>query len=191
MATDIAHEASANAQATAQAAPAGSPAKSGRNKNVLLIVALIATVMIAEAGAFYFLGLGGHGTQMQGEEKNTIQKDTDPTETQQDEFAEVDVDTFNVTNTRAASDVVVHVSFKLVAIVAKGQAIEFDEAANKVHKARVRQAVIEVARSSTLDELNDPSLSTFKRLIQEKVNKVLRRSYVSEMVVSDFKTIEQ
>ncbi len=170
-----------------QAAPA---AKSTGKRNILLVAGLIAFVMVAEAAVFYMLGIGTPPAR-----EPDSQKAADTTETEaekpEDQFAEVDIDTFNVTNTQAASDVVIHISFKLSALVAKGQEIDFDNAANKTHKARVREAVVEVARSASIEELNDPALTTFKRLIRERINKVLRRSYVVEAIISDFKIIEQ
>ena len=190
MASDVKEQA---AEVPAPEAPQPEPApKSTGSKNLILIAGLLAFVMIAEAAVFYFLGIGPRQASPEGKGNGAgspIAAADDGEE--QEEFAEVEVDTFNVTNTRAAADVVVHVSFKLTAVVAKGQEIEFDDAANKTHKARVRQAVVEVARRATLEDLNDPSLSTFRRLIREKINKVLRRSYVVEAVISEFKTIEQ
>ncbi len=104
---------------------------------------------------------------------------------------EVTIDSFSTTNGRAAPGGVIHVSFKLTAVVASGQEIEFERAANEHHNGRVRQAVVKVARSASLDDLNDPNLTTVKRQLREEINKVLRKSYITEIVISDFKTMEQ
>ena len=156
----------------------------------MLLAGLVVFVMIAEAAIFYVLGIGDHSSAQPGTSKDVQTNEAADGDVHEDSI-EVEVDSFNVTNTRSAADAIVHVSFKLVAVVAKGQEVEFDQAANKTHKARVRQAVIEVARSATMEDLADPNLTTFKRLIQEKINKSLRRSYVVEVIVSEFRTIEQ
>jgi flagellar basal body-associated protein FliL len=104
---------------------------------------------------------------------------------------EVTVDSFSTTNSRAAPGSVIHLTFKLTAVVAAGQDIAFENAANQHHNARVRQAVLKVARSASLEDLNDPNLTTIKRQLREEINKVLRKSYVNEVVISDFKTMEQ
>jgi hypothetical protein len=60
-----------------------------------------------------------------------------------------------------------------------------------MHTARIRQAVNKIVRSSSLEELNDPSLGTIKRLTREEINRLLRKSYVSEVVITDVRIIEQ
>ncbi|MBA3313080.1 MAG: flagellar basal body-associated FliL family protein [Planctomycetaceae bacterium] len=104
---------------------------------------------------------------------------------------EVAIDSFSTTNSRAAPGSVIHLSFKLTAVVGKGQDVAFENAANQHHSARVRQAVLKVARSASLEDLNDPNLTTVKRQLREEINNVLRKSYVAEIVISDFKTMEQ
>lgn len=104
--------------------------------------------------------------------------------------AEVRVGKFSCTNSRAANGVI-HLSFELFAVVARDQELRFADAVEKQHKARVRQAVDKVVRSSNLDDLDDPNLSTIKRLIREEINKVLRKSYIIEVVISDLQRMEQ
>ena len=96
-----------------------------------------------------------------------------------------------MTNSIAAADTIVHIAFKLHALVATDQKDEFDAAANDKHKARVREAVEKIARSATLEDLEDSSLSTIRRLLREEINKVLRQSYVVDVVMSDYKTMKQ
>ena len=107
------------------------------------------------------------------------------------ESVEVAIDSFSTTNSRAAPGSVIHLTFKLTAVVPARQQLDFEHAANQQHNARVRQAVLKVARSAGLEDLNDPSLATVKRQLREEINKVLHKSYVSEVVISDFKTMEQ
>lgn len=164
--------------------------KSGGGKLKVLI--LVAVAMIGEAGLFYFLGIGGGG---QTGEAAAAEEELKPEMTEEDkaadELTEVEVHSFNVTNSTAASDSIVHVSFKLHALVTTDQKDAFDEAANTNNKARVRQAVEQTARSATLEDLSDPKHSTLKRLLREEINKVLRQSFVVEVIISDFKKMEQ
>ncbi len=159
-------------------------------KNLLMIGVLIAFVMIAEAAVFYLLGIG-IGNSSGEQQKADVAAVQEEEQNQEEQFVEVFIDTFNVTNTTAAADAIFHISFKLTALVAKGQEVDFDNAANKTHKARVREVVVEVARSATIEDLNDPELSSFKRMLRERINKVLQRSYVVEAIISDFQVIEQ
>src|SRR5690606_19474065 len=75
---------------------------------------------------------------------------------------EVVIDSFSTTNSRAAPGSVIHLTFKLTAVVPRGQEMSFEHAANQQSNARVRQAVLKVARSAGLDDLNDPKLTTMK-----------------------------
>ncbi len=154
------------------------------------IVVLLLVVMTVEATAIYLLvpqpalSHGKFGTD--GDPGQTPDPEGDPNLATEEVF----VDTFNCANGRASTGII-HVTFDLAVTVAAGQAAKFDQAANVTHKYLVRQAIVKVARSSNLDDLNDPNLSTMKRLIREEVNKVLRKSYIIEVVISDFKTMEQ
>ena len=55
----------------------------------------------------------------------------------------------------------------------------------------MRQAIVEVIRSSSLPDLDDSDLITIKRLMKEKINKVLRNSYIIQVFVSDFRVLIQ
>ncbi|QDU14295.1 hypothetical protein CA11_21000 [Gimesia maris] len=105
--------------------------------------------------------------------------------------AEVPVDNFSVTNNIAEPGATIHVTFNLVALVEQGAAADFDSMVKEQNKARVKQAVIEVVRKSNLSDLNDPQLSTVKRMMKESINKVLKKSYVIETVISEYRTMTQ
>lgn len=165
--------------------------KSG-GSNKLKILILLAVVTVGEAAVMYFLVPAPAGTS----EKTTAADGDGAAADSADgifgeDVAEVEIDAFNVTNSKAADGSVVHISFQLHGVVPASETDAFDQAANSAHRARVRQAVDKVARSSSLEDLNDPGLNTIKRLIKEEINKVLHKSYISEVVISDFKTIEQ
>ena len=189
MSTDVAEEIAADSESEAQE-PVSSRRFDFRSKK-LKIVALLLVVMAVQAGVMYqFLPQRAlsHGKSGNGEDPSQT---PDPEQTNSNvPTAEVSISTFSCTNSRASTGTI-HVTFELVAIVASDQELNFDQAANGVHKHRVRQAIVKVARSSSLDDLSDPNLSTMKRLIREEINKVLQKSYVIEVVISDFKTMEQ
>lgn len=166
-------------------APGNRPRSGGRK---LKILALLLTVMAVEGAGIYLL-IPSPSTTASDE------KPAEPEETAKTGVAhtvEVPIEpVVNVTNSLAAPGSIIHVTFKLVAVVPRDQQLSFEDAANVEHNARVRQAIVKVARSANMDDLSDPELSTLKRLIREEMNKVLRKSYVNEIVISDFKTMEQ
>lgn len=160
-----------------------------KKSGLVKIVILLVIAMVGEAGLFLFLGIGS------GEPAEAAAAEEAPEPEEEDDgnndLVEVEIHSFNVTNTRAAPDTIVHIAFKLHGLVATDQKDAFDEAANTQNKARVREAVERVMRSATLEYLEDPSHSTLKRLLREEVNKVLRQSYIVEVAISDFKTMRQ
>jgi len=95
---------------------------------------------------------------------------------------------FNCTNNQQES--IVHLRFKVVAVVKSGQQVAFRDS-NTLHKTRVRQSIEKIARSASREDLDDPNLSTLKRLVREEVNKVLGKSFVLEAVIHDLSMIEQ
>lgn len=163
--------------------------KSGSGKIKILV--LVAVAMMGEAGLFLFLGVGSTGAadaasadQVQAEQK------PEPAE-EESELVEVEVHNFSVTNTTAAADTIIHISFKVHALMASDQEDNFKAAVQASHKVRVREAVETIFRSATMEDLTDTSLSTLKRLVREEINRVLRQSYVVSVVFNDYKTIQQ
>src|SRR5690606_19190372 len=69
---------------------------------------------------------------------------------------------FNTTNSRASSGSIIHVSFKLVALVAANEREPFAQAVNSTHEARVREAVEKVVRSTSIEDLRDPNYVMLK-----------------------------
>jgi hypothetical protein len=97
---------------------------------------------------------------------------------------------YSFSNTTAMAGSVLHVDFKLAAVSSSKQASSLEERV-KTNSARIRQAVNKIVRSSNLEELNDPHLGTIKRLIKEDINRLLRKTYVNEIVITDVRIIEQ
>jgi flagellar basal body-associated protein FliL len=162
------------------------PKAGGRKLKILL---LLFAVMAVEGAGIYLLlpspASGGAADEKPAAPDESAKADVGHT-------VEVPIEPIvNVTNSLAAPGSIIHVTFKLVAVVPRDQQLAFEDAVNVEHNARVRQAIVKVARSTNMDDLSDPELSTLKRMIREEMNKVLRKSYVHECVISDFKTMEQ
>ena len=177
---------------------AESPSKAGlsfRSTKVKLLGLLLVVMGIEAAGMYLILprpsdaSTDPAGT---GIATGDDSSDTDPAATvDPGDGVEVEIDKFNTTNSRARLGATVHVSFSLIAIVKSNNQAAFTEAANQAHKARVREAVVKIVRSASMDNLNDPDLSVIKRQIREEVNKVLRNSYILDVVIDDFRQMEQ
>jgi len=159
----------------------------GQSKGKLLkIGGLLLLVIILQIGISYWLLTPP--TQPAELAEDTLSKGS---ENLQVTTAEVTVDNFSVTNNIAEPGATIHVTFNLVALVEQGAASDFDSMIKEKSKARVKQAVIEVVRKSSLGDLNDPQLSTMKRMMKESINKVLKKSYVIETVISEYRTMTQ
>lgn len=180
MATDAPVEAEAPVEAPEAAAPAG---KSSMMKfGIILIVA-----MVAEAGAILFLTSGGDSakTDEQVEEVDETASNSDVVE------KEVTIGDFNTVISHGESGGSIHVRFKLSATVSTANSEKFKDAVSDTHESRVREAVIAVCRGSSRSDLNNEELTFFKRKIRDRVNKILRQSYIIEVIISDFQTMEQ
>lgn len=108
-----------------------------------------------------------------------------------DNIDEVEIGSFQCANTTAIPSSIVHVNFKLCALVTRAKKDLFKDTVNGASNKRVREAVEKVARSATLDDLNDASLNSIKLQIKEEINRVLRKSYVEQSIIYDFTIMEQ
>ncbi|QDU79125.1 hypothetical protein Pla110_08300 [Polystyrenella longa] len=104
---------------------------------------------------------------------------------------EVPIDSFNCTNTSAIDEGVIHVSFHLAATTSPSNRAGFELAVTQSAERRVKEAVERVARNAPYDDLKDPYLASIKRQIKDEINKVLRKSYVNDILLTEFKIIEQ
>lgn len=154
------------------------------NRKFLLIGAAVA-VMLLEAIVVYLLVPKSSVLNSSDASEVTAGSLKDPADAQN--VAEVKIDDFNVTNSLKSSGDVIHVTATIAAVVGKPQKDAFELAVAKESKHRVRQAVVKVLRSSSLEDLSDPDNGTIKRLIREEINKVLGKSYVIQVIISDLK----
>jgi hypothetical protein len=83
------------------------------------------------------------------------------------------------------------VMFKLDAIVSASSKDTFSELITASHKARVKQAIVKVVRMSSMEDLNDPQLDVFKRNLRSEINNILPQRFIEEVIISDFRTMEQ
>ena len=191
MAADVAEQTKPADAAAHVAAPS-----KRKPKKFIVIGAIVLIVAIVQVVVTSLL-LPGHATSDAGhkhEDKEHAAAEQHHGEEAADgaegEFAEVPMGDFSFSNGTAAPGMIIHVDFKLSAVATAKQASSLD-AQLKLHQARVRQAVNKIVRMSNLEEINDPNLATIKRLVREDINRLLRKSYVVEVVITDVRTMEQ
>jgi len=83
-----------------------------------------------------------------------------------------------------------NINLSLVVTVADENLSDFTTANGK-RPATVRQAVLEVLRSASQDELQEHKLPTMKRRIKQQINKVLEKDWVVDVVIPEFRTHKQ
>jgi len=181
---------SAGPEATpAPATEAVAKPKSGKKK--LIVIAVIVLIVLAQLAVVYFFLLA---PSAKTEEKKTeAVEQLIPTagESALGDMVEVNIGTdFNCTNGKAHEGAVIHINFKVVALVNTNEEVNFKEAV-KAADARIKEAVMIVARQADTEALNDPNLGSIKRLIREQINKILKKSYIREIVISEYSLIER
>jgi flagellar basal body-associated protein FliL len=157
------------------------------NLQAMIIAAVVIAAMTLE-GIVFLLLMPSHPKPAAGEVQATDESAATETAVTTDTAEEPFGDPFNCTNNQEEGNL--HLRFKVAGVVKSNQQVAFRDT-NAAHKTRVRQAVEKVVRSASRDDLNDPNLSTLKRLIREEVNKILGKSFIIEAVIHDFSMIEQ
>ena len=156
------------------------------NMKTLIIAGAVAGAMALEAVVMFWMmpnqskPVAGDASEMDDAISSKVIVGSD--------YIEEPINEFKCSNNQEESNL--HLRFKVDAVVKKSEKLSFQEAV-KDRKARIRQTVEKIVRSASRDELNDPHLSTLKRLIREEVNKVLEKSFIIEAVIHDFSVIEQ
>ncbi len=183
-------------QAPDTAVPAAEGKVAGPPKDrFFLKVGVIALLMAMAIGGEFLVLMKVFGTQPAPTDTEGEIPDTpalgDPTNPSGANLKEVEIDSFSCTNGVASQGHAVHVSFRLVVTVAESMSEHFSVAANSTNRHRVREAVQTVARSASLEDLRDATQNRLKRQIKEDINKILGNSYISEVIISDFKLMEQ
>ncbi len=162
------------------------PEKNGFWLKFAAVAGLLTVVMLIQFLMLYFL-LGQSGTPA-----------VDPNDPKiLESEALIDVNTteidispmFNSTNSLSQQGEV-HVSFNLHVEVPTHLAEKFEDA-KKNHRNKIRQSVITIIRNAGSEELNDPYLSVIKRQIREEINKILNQSFVTGVIITDYRKMEQ
>lgn len=170
----------------------GVPEKPPKSGKLVLIVGVVVVLITAQAAITWILM--PKPADAKAEDSASVKTPAgagdENGESPAAESTEVPIGDFNSTNSTDPG-MVVHVNFKLVAIATAGGPASKLEAQLKQHSGRVRQLVNQIVRRSSLEDLNDPNLSTIKRLIRQEMNRLLRSSYVTEVVISDITTMQQ
>ena len=177
-------------RAEQEAAKTGTRPKSGK---LLLIVGLMVVIITVQVVITYLLM--PKATDPKAEDGAAAKpvpaaaaKDAEPAAAD-NETVEQSLGDFNCTNSTANPGMVVNIDFKLIAVTAAGNQSALKKALEQ-HTGRVRQMVNQIVRRSSLEDLNDPNLSTIKRLIRQELNKLLRTT-IDEVVISDVRTMDQ
>ncbi len=181
----------APAPAPAAAAEAPAPAKkkllSGKQIKIVLIV--VGVVVLPAIGAALLLpkshaastgeqsaeGGAGHA-----EESHSLKSEN---------LVEVEVGSFSM-SVEPDDAQMWNVSFKLFATVNSDAQSHFGDASEK-YKARMRQAVNEVVRRSSIKDLRDPQLDLMKRELKSQLNNVMSAPYIQEVIVSEIRVMQQ
>jgi len=165
-----------------------------KSRKKMLIGVIVLTVVAVQAIVTYLLvphsPSSDPGHKAPEKETATVASHEHENESNEGDVAEVALGDFSFSNGTAVPGAIIHVDFKLAAVTSAKQAASL-EAQVKIHTARIRQAVNKIVRGSNLEELNDPNLYAIKRSVRDEVNRVLRKSYVNELVITDVRIIEQ
>lgn len=102
---------------------------------------------------------------------------------------EVELGAFQLSLQTSASGAL-HVQLSLSATVPEELENEFHEMQER-HKSRIRQSVLSIVRSSTQEDLADPSLSLIRRKIQDQLNRLLEKKYLVDIIVTEVSIIGQ
>jgi flagellar basal body-associated protein FliL len=165
---------------------AAAPKKGGKLKVIVLIV----TIMIVECGlAYWFFGTAAPNTaesaESHGEEHEEEEEGHDD-----GEGVEISLGDFDVTAFQPTSNTTLRVSFKLYGTVRPNDEATVTTLVDE-RKHRFREQVLEIIRSSEMNDLTDPVLGLIKRKILEKTNRLLGKAMIKGVVFSDFSYYEQ
>jgi hypothetical protein len=102
---------------------------------------------------------------------------------------EVDLGSFGMTVPPSKGHPTLLVSFHLYGTIGEAQQAEFHEKYESFQH-RIRQEVLLAVRHSNLDALTDPSLTDFKRDLLTRINRVLGKAALGDLIFSDVAILE-
>lgn len=174
-------------------APAAKAAGGGFVKKILIVSVLLLTFTGLNIGVlWYFLGSTSKADvpTVAGALPETPVIG-DPSNPGINDYVEVELDDYSVTNTTAAQGHTIHVTFKLIALVSKSSQAQFETVVRKENRHRVKESVERIIRSASLNDLKDSQLDFIKRRMREDINKTLGNSYINKIVIIEFRLMEQ
>jgi len=172
--------------------------KPKRGLRAPLIVLLVVGIMAAEGAlGWWALSRGHRAVASDAGADNQSSEDTESTASSEDEEAdlgeqplrEVEIGSFQLSN-RTPSGLNMLVQLALSGTVPEALSEEFSERYEQ-HKSRIRQSVLSIIRSSTQQDLADPSLSLVRRKIQNQLNRLLEKKFLVDVVVTEVSIIGQ
>lgn len=178
---------------SSKAAAKDAPESKKKGGGKLKIITLVVTIMIVECGlAYWFFGAAAPH-QAESAETNADPHAESDAEDEHDavgEGLEISLGQFDVTAFQPTSNTTLRVSFQLYGTV-RPKDEQGVKAMIEERKHRFREQVLEIVRSSELNDLTDPVLGLIKRKILEKTNRLLGKPLVKGIVFSDFSYYEQ
>lgn len=192
----------AEKQTETQDLPTEETPKPKRGLRAPLIALLIVGIMAAEGAlGWWALSRSHRASASDARVHNESSEDTESTasttaSTEGEEadlgeqpLKEVEIGAFQLSN-RTASGLNMHVQLALSGTVPEALTEEFAERYEQ-HKSRIRQSVLSIIRSSTQQDLADPSLSLIRRKIQDQLNRLLGKKFLVDVVVTEVSVIGQ
>lgn len=167
----------------------------------LKVVGIIAGVVLIECiAAYLFIPSAVANTPSSAEAVKAAEaelashgKEKEEAKEGEGEQVEVDLEEFRVTYYQPASDTTFRISFHLYGIIEAAEEAEkkeFEEIL-KANKARMREQVNVIVRSAEIPELTDPTLGLIKRRILDKINRILGKPLLKDVIFSDISFVEQ
>jgi flagellar basal body-associated protein FliL len=168
-------------------APAKKKLLSGKRIKIILIV--VGVMVLPAVGAALLLPKGhAAATGEQAAEGGATHSEESHSQ-KSENLVEVEVGTFSI-SVEPDDAQMWNISFKLFATIATDAQSHFSDASEK-YKARLRQAVVEVVRRSSIKDLRDPQLDLMKRELKSQLNNVMPEPYIQEVIVSEIRVMQQ
>lgn len=185
MATDV------NVAVSTEAPLVAPPPRATRK---LLFIGGLVALMVAVPGGVAWLLLrncgGAAATEAHPEQGETAHRAASTDADESDDATEVAIGDFNCSNGTASPGSILHVEFKMSALTTAKRVASLEQLM-KTHHARIRGSVNRIVRGSSLEELNDANLFTIRRRLREELNRLFRKNFVAEVVITDFRVVEQ
>lgn len=185
-------EAAPATEGAGEAAPAAKPKFSLKSKKVKILGMLVGMMLIYGVVGHFFLPAPAHESMA---DEHSEEEEATKSEHGGGGASKVEVElgdgSFATTNEQAVTGVSIQVRFKLYVTVAESQHEEFKNLANVVNKNRVNEAIIEIFRAASHDDLRDPELNVMKQKIREKINRLLGTTAIIDVIFSGFSKLEQ